>query len=310
VIKNNEGRIPVPGGNVWYRIIGSDRPGVPLLVLHGGPGAPHDYLEPVGLLADERPVIFYDQLGCGNSDKPADVSLWKVSRFVDELAAVQAALGLDEAHLLGQSWGAMLAVEYCVSQRPQHVRSLILSGPFLSSSRWIADQRVYLALMPEDIQAKVRQAEATGDYDSQEYQQAVNDYYKRHLCRLEPWPDALNRTLANMGVPVYHTMCGPSEFTMLGNLKDVELVARLPEITAPVLFTCGRYDEATPETTALYQQALPGSDLFIFEDASHAHHLEKPAEYAGAVKEFLKRVEGVNPWLGSFLASKAAHAMG
>lgn len=118
MICDSEGMIPVPGGRVWYRIVGKDAPGIALLVLHGGPGAPHDYLENLGALADERPVVFYDQLGCGRSERPDNPALWQLDRFVAELAAVRQALGLDRVHLLGQSWGTMLAVQALLHPPP------------------------------------------------------------------------------------------------------------------------------------------------------------------------------------------------
>lgn len=287
-----EGFLTVPGGKAWYRIVGNDRPGIPLVTLHGGPGAPHDYLEPLEGLADERPVIFYDQLGCGNSERPDDLALWNNGRFIDELLKVQEGLGLTKIHLMGQSWGTLLAGEYMLREKPQHVCSLILSGPFFSASRWLADQQNYLAGLPEEIQTVVRQAEAMKEFDSPAYQEAMRVFYSKHVCRLNPWPEAMNRTIEKMGVPVYQSMCGPSEFTMTGSLKNTELVNRLKEIKVPVLFTCGRYDEATPETTAIYQQALPGSEMVVIEDASHEHHLEKPQEYLELVRNFLRRIEG------------------
>jgi proline-specific peptidase len=286
-----EGTVPVAGGKVWYRIVGQERPGLPLLVLHGGPGAPHDYLEPLTALADKRPVIFYDQLGCGNSDRPDDPSLWNTARFVEELAVVQEALGLEKFHILGQSWGTMLAVEYMLAKKPAGVCSLVLSGPFLSAGRWIADQRAYLAGLPAGIQASVAKAEAAGDYESADYQQAMQEYYRRYVCRLDPWPEVMNRTFAKMGLPVYLSMWGPSEFTCTGSLKDRDLTGRLREIAVPVLFTCGRFDEATPAATETYHRALPGSEMVVFEDASHNHHLEKPAEFLAAVGDFLSRAE-------------------
>ena len=287
-----EGFLTVPGGKVWYRIVGKERPGMPLVTLHGGPGAPHDYLEPLEGLADERPVVFYDQLGCGNSERPDDLALWNNGRFIDELIAVQEGLGLAKIHLLGQSWGTLLAGEYMLREKPRHVCSLIFSGPFFSASRWCADQQRHLSQLPAELQAIVRHAEATQEFESPAYQEAVRVFYNKHVCRLEPWPEAMNRTIEKMGVPVYLSMCGPSEFTMTGSLRKTEIVSRLNEIKVPVLFTCGRYDEAAPETTAIYQQALPGSEMVIIEDASHEHHLEKPQEYLDLVRSFLRHIEG------------------
>ena len=291
VRQDGSGWIPVTGGNVWYKMIGPQQPRIPLVILHGGPGAPHDYLEPLSVLADERPVVFYDQLGCGHSDKPDDPALWTVERFVEELGDVLAALGLRDVHLLGQSWGTTLAVEYMLRTQSDRVRSLILSAPFFSATRWISDQKDHLARLPEKVQASVREAELTGNYDSAAYQEAIGEFYRRHVCRLEPWPEELNRTIEKISVPVYLSMCGPSEFSVIGSLKDLELVDRLPEITVPALFTCGRYDESTPETTALYHRSLPGSEMMVLEDASHEHHLEKPDEYLAVVRGFLKRQE-------------------
>ena len=286
-----EGYIPVTGGNIWYKIVGINRKNIPLLVLHGGPGAPHDYLEPFEALSDERPVIFYDQLGCGNSDKPGDMSLWTIERFVNELEQVRTYLGLDKMHLHGQSWGTMLAVDFMLTKEPKDVVSLILSGPCLSSSRFISDQKVYLSELPDTLQRIINESEASGYFGSKEYQDAMMTYYKIHVCRLDPWPDCLNRTLEKLGHEVYEQMWGPSEFTVTGTLKGYERVDQLNKITVPTLFTCGQYDEATPSTTAYYHSMLPGSEIVIFEGASHEHHLEKTGEYLEVVRNFINQTE-------------------
>ncbi|MCX5812096.1 MAG: proline iminopeptidase-family hydrolase [Proteobacteria bacterium] len=286
-----EGYIQVTGGRVWYRKAGADKKGIPLLVLHGGPGAAHDYLEPVEPLSDERPVIFYDQLGCGYSDRPDNTSLWIIERFVEEIVLIRNALALEKAHILGQSWGSMLAVDYMLTREPEGITSLILSGPCISASRFAADQRTYLLEFPEDIQKTILKSEASGNFDSPEYQDAIMAYYERHVCCLDSRPDCLNRTIEKMGHAVYEYMWGPSEFTMSGTLKDYERAERLKEITVPVLFTCGQYDEATPAATMYYQSMLPGSEIVVFENASHNHHIEKPEEYLAAVRNFLGGVE-------------------
>ncbi|MFA4859353.1 proline iminopeptidase-family hydrolase [Methanoregula sp.] len=283
-----EGKIPVTGGKVWYRIFGPEKTGTPLLVLHGGPGIPHDYLLPLAKLADERPVIFYDQLGCGNSGPVPDESLLTVERFAEELAQVQNALGLDTFHILGQSWGSMLAVEYMLRKRPAGVQRLILSGPCLAASRWNADQRQYVSELPKETRDIILRHETTGDFESPEYQDAMMAYYRLHICRMDPWPDCLMRSMERFAIPVYRYMWGPSEFTCTGTLGSFDVTARLREITVPVLFTCGRYDEATPASTAYYQKMLPGSQIAVFEDASHAHHLEKEDEFLAVVRTFLR----------------------
>jgi proline iminopeptidase len=145
-----EGYVQVTGGRIWYKIVGLEKEAIPLLVIHGGPGATHDYLEPLADLADERPVVFYDQLGSGNSDIPQDKSLWTVGRFVEELTLLRQALGIPKVHILGHSWGTMVAVDYMLTKAPSGVASLVLSAPCLSISRWEADQRAYLAEMPRE----------------------------------------------------------------------------------------------------------------------------------------------------------------
>ncbi len=288
-----EGHVPVPGGRVWYQIVGANKQAVPLLILHGGPGAPHDYLEPLAALANERPVIFYDQLGCGNSDKPDDPSLWTLERFVEELAVVRTTLRLDRVHILGQSWGTMLAVDYLLRNKPAGIVSVILSSPCLSASRWASDTRQYVNKLPSDVRSAIESAEASGDFAAQSYQDAMMAFYRLHVCRSDPWPDCMNRTFQKLGQQVYETMWGPSEFTVSGRLKGYERVDRLGEIRQPTLFTCGRHDEATPEALALYHQQVPGAEMVIFEDASHNHHLEKTPEYLSVVRDFLSRAEKV-----------------
>jgi len=278
---------------VWYKIVGADKRGVPLLVLHGGPGVPHYYLEPLEALADRRPVVFYDQLGCGNSDRPDDRSLWTVERYVDELAKVRTALKLDRVHILGHSWGTMLAVDYMLRRHPTGVVSLTLAGPALSMERWVADQRVWLLELPKPMRAAVREAEASSNFDSPEYQSSLGEFYARHVCRLDPWPEYVERALSpeKMGQDVYVYMCGPSEFTITGTLKDYERVDRLREITTPTLFVCGRYDEATPAATEYYHRSMPGSDFAVIENASHLSFVEQPESFNRVLREFLRRSE-------------------
>ena len=152
-MKTEEGYIEVPGGKVWYRAVGDEANAIPLLCLHGGPGFTHHYLEPLESLADRRRVIFYDQLGCGRSDRPGDLTLWNVDRFVEELARVRSALDLDRLHLFGSSWGGMLAMQYVLDRRPE-LESLILCGSPASMIRWVSDCEELLAAQRPGDQAR------------------------------------------------------------------------------------------------------------------------------------------------------------
>ena len=283
-----EGYIPVTGGKVWYRIFGTG-PGLPLLTLHGGPGASSRYLEPLTDLADERPVILYDQLGGGNSDRPDDPSLWVLERFVEELVQVRAALGLERFHLYGHSWGTMLAVEYALTQ-PIGVASLILAGPVLSVPMFVRNANLLKLQLPADMQEAIERNEAAGTFDAADYQAANAEWLRRHLARnetvLEEVLNGFGDPKADLNPQVYNTMQGPSEFSFLGNLKDWDRSERLHELRVPVLFTCGRYDECTPEATAFYQGLLPGSEMVVFEESAHMTHLEEPQRYVATLARF------------------------
>lgn len=288
-VPTREGQVPVLGGSIWYKVVGEGG-GIPLLTVHGGPGFTHDYLEPLEALADERPVIFYDQLGAGKSDKPDDVRLWHNDRFVDELGRLIDVLAVDRVHLLGQSWGTILVTEYAL-QRPDKVASLILANPALSVPRFAAAGAALRAALPPDVQAVLDRHEAEGTTDSAEYEEASMAFYHRHVCRLDPWPAALMRSFTQYNPIIYETMQGPSEFTITGIHKDYDVTGRLPELTMPTLFLCGRYDEMRPEDTAWYASLVPGAELVVFEQSSHVPHLEEPERYLQVLRDFLRRVD-------------------
>jgi proline-specific peptidase len=291
VSDSREGYIEVPGGRVFYRAEGAASGGIPLLLLHGGPGAGHDYLEPLSSLADERPVIFYDQLGCGKSDIPDDASLWVIARFVEEVAAVRNALELDRVHILGQSWGGWLAIDYLLT-RPEGIVSLTLANTSASEYEFIDECRHLLAQLPDDVRATIERCEAEGTTASPEYQAASLEFYQRHLCRLPEWPDYMLRSMANaQNSPVYGYMWGPSEFTVTGNLKDWDRRARLSEIAVPTLILGGRYDEMGIPAQETLNAGISGSRLHIFENSSHTPHAEEPEEYRRIVGDFLREAE-------------------
>ncbi len=281
--------IDVTGGRVWAEIVG-DGPGTPLLVLHGGPGVPSYYLDSLRALASDRPVVLYDQLGCGRSDRPADTSLYRAERFVAEVGQVRDALGLGRVHLLGQSWGGMLAAMYVLTA-PPGLASLVLASPVIDSGRWADDCARLKAALPAEVQEVIDEHEASGFTGCPEYAAATLEWWRRHICRLRPFPADVERALASMGVECYATMWGPSEFTLTGNLRDVTLSPRLPELALPVLFTCGRHDEATPESTGYFAGLVPGARLAVFEHSSHMAHLEQADAYLAQVSAFLTEAD-------------------
>jgi proline-specific peptidase len=285
------GHIPVTGGNVWYRRLGGGQ-NLPILLLHGGPGAASYYMEPLAeRLAEHRPVVIYDQLGCGRSDEPEDVSLWTVDRSVGEVDQVRAALGLERCHLLGQSWGGWLSIDY-MARGPRGIAGLVLASTSASIPQFMAEARRLIEQLPEPAGSTLIELGERGAYDDPEYLAAVDVFYHRHLCRMDPWPEALVKSSQQMdGNQVYLTMNGPTEFDVIGLLREWDRTADLGRITNPTLITCGRYDEITPACSQTILEGLPDARMEIFEHSAHVAHLEEGERFADVVEQFLRAVE-------------------
>jgi proline iminopeptidase len=258
-----------------------------LLLLHGGPGFPSHYLDRLAVLGDERPVVFYDQLGCGRSERPSDKSLWTIGRFADELQQVRDALGLEEVHLLGHSWGTMLAAEYLLGN-PRGVRSVTLSGPILSSRRYLEGLTLLRSRLPEEVRAVLDKHETAGTVHDAEYQKAVDAFYARHLSLLPERPPELRQAFEQLGVETFETMWGPSEFVLTGNLRAWDVTDRIGNLRLPVLLTAGRQDLTRPEDAAYYRHLIPGARLHIFEGSAHFTMLEDPQTFVSVVRRFLR----------------------
>ncbi len=289
-----EGTVAWDAGTTSYRIVGDlsgDGP-VPLVLLHGGPGAAHDYLEPLGALADRtgRACLFYDQIGCGRSqhlpDAPRD--FWTVELFCRELDVMLAHFGIaGRYHVLGQSWGGMLAMEHALT-RPSGLRSTVIANSPASIGLWVEEANRLRDLLPDDVQGTLRRHEAAGTTDSEEYQQAMMRFYERHLCRI-PFPEPLQRTFDQLDADptVYHTMNGPSEFHVIGTLRDWNITPRLGEIEVPALVISGEYDEATPAVVEPVVAGLTHARWELVPGTSHSTHLEQPEVFLELVGSFL-----------------------
>ncbi len=282
-----EGFIQVPGGKVWYRIVGADKPGIPLLALHGGPGMPSYYMSPLKELADERPVIFYDQLGCGRSDHPNDTTLWTIPRFVEELKAVRAALGYKEVHLLGHSWGTTLAFNYLLT-KPAGVRSVIMSGPAISIVRFRHDVDSMIAMLPDSLIKAIRTNEKAGTTTAPAYMAASQVFYDRHVIRTKPLPADVESTFTNVGQQVYNTMNGPTEFTVVGSFKDYDGTPRLNELKLPILWMAGEFDETSPAAAKDFQRITPGSEFVELKGAGHLTMWDARTTYLAEVRRFIR----------------------
>lgn len=285
-----EGFVQVPGGRVWYRIMGSgDR--TPLLLLHGGPGGRSCGFAVLSDLAADRRVIYYDQLGSGRSDRPNDLSLWRTERFVEELDAVRKALDLREMHLLGHSWGGTLATEYLLTKGQQGVVSVVLSSPLISTPRWLADARRLRSTLPGPVQSALNKCEAVETADEPACVTA-NDVFEEHFVRgAKTLPEVPECAGVTGGDQVYRHMWGAAEFTATGLLKDYDRTHRLGELKLPVLFLAGRHDEAAPETVADFQRRVPGAQMQVLEHSAHATYRTETAQYVKLVRAFLDDAE-------------------
>lgn len=292
-LQPKEGFVNVQGGRIWYKIVGKGK-GVPLLLIHGGPGSRScEGIPGYSLLSDERPIIFYDQLGSGNSDRPTDTLLWKLPRFVNEVEILRKALDLKELHILGSSWGATVLIEYMLTKKPKGVKSVIFSGPLLSTPIWMKDAKILLAQLPQNTQDTIKKYENLKEYNSPSYLAATNFFYAKFMsvkkCPNVP-PSACDDVLG-FNNKVYNYMWGATEFNATGTLMNFDRTNRLQELKQPVLFIAGRFDEARPETMYEFQKLVPNSKVIIIENAAHNKIIDQPIPFTNAIRSFLKSLK-------------------
>ena len=267
-----------------------------MILCHGGPGATHDYIESIAELERfGRACVLYDQLGNGRSDHlpDADPSFWTPELFERELTALAAHLEIDgRYHVLGQSWGGMLALLHGL-ERPSGLLSLVAADSPASAADFAAGANELLDRMDPAIVETVRAGERSGETSTPEFTAAVMEFYRRHLCRVDPWPDEVNRSFAALeeDPTVYGTMNGPTEFTVVGTIRDFDITPRLGEIEVPVLLISGEYDEVTPSVVGKVHEKLRDSQWELFADSSHMPHVEEHERFLEVVEAFFQRVE-------------------
>lgn len=293
-----EGYLPFRDYRTWYRITGTlDSPRLPLVVAHGGPGCTHDYVDSFKHISDldGRAVIHYDQLGNGNSTRLPDKGpdFWTVELFLEELDALLVHLGIKDRYaFLGQSWGGMLGAEHAV-RRPVGLKALVIANSPANMKTWVEEANRLRRELPQEVQDTLTRHETAGTLTDPEYIAASRVFYDRHVCRVVPWPPEVSRTFAIMDEDntVYRNMNGPTEFHVIGTMKDWAIEDRLPLIEAPTLLISGRYDEATPEVVRPYVERVPGCRWMVFEQSSHMPHVEEQEACLQAVSEFLKTLD-------------------
>lgn len=285
--------IPVEGGkyNVWTKRIGPAPAKV--LLLHGGPGFPHDYLEAFEDFLPQKGIGFYyyDQLGVGNSDQPDDASLWTVDRYREEVEQVRKALGLDRFILYGHSWGGLLAIEYALAH-PERIKALIISDMTASTPSYEAYAARLRAALPEEDRRVLDKYEAAGDYDAPEYQQVMlGKVYALHLLRIDPWPEPVARAFRKVNAKIYNTMQGPNEFIISGNLKSWDRWADLEKIKVPTLVIAGQLGTMNPADIKRMGALIPNSRVYL-TDGSHLEMYDSQIAYFNTLIRFIKEVEG------------------
>lgn len=294
-----DGFVQVPGGRVAFRVMGQGA-GIPVLLIHGGPGGSScEFADTLNAVAASRPVVMYDQLGSGSSDKMVDLPRDAVvSRFVAEVAALRTRLGLAEVHLVGHSWGATVALEYLLTPESAGVRSVAFVGPLLSTPLWIEDTRNLVKLLPADAQDAIDKALASGTFGTPEFKAAdrvfdANFGVRTRMTRAEraqrfpvcaSTPRQGNREL-------YEYMWGPSEFVSTGTLRNYDRVDRLSDLKLPILFLVGEYDTARPETMLRLQTLAPGSVVKVIPGAAHDVHIDQTRAFNEALADFLASTE-------------------
>jgi L-proline amide hydrolase len=288
-----QGRVRFGAYETWYRVTGELNTGVaPLVVVHGGPGSTHDYLLPLtGLAVDGRAVVHYDQLGNGGSTHLPDrePGFWTVELFHAELENLLETLGIADRYVLfGQSWGGMLAARHAAG-RPPGLRGLVIANSPASYRIWDAEMARLRAALPDGVDAELRRHEEAGTTASDGYFEAMRPFYARHVCRISPPPRPYLASLYEIhnDPTVYHAMNGPSEFHVIGTLRNWDVLDCCPRIAVPTLVVSGGHDEATPAAVRPFAEGIPGARWEIFEESSHLPHLEEPDRFFLVLGDFL-----------------------
>jgi proline iminopeptidase len=294
-MKITEGFMPYLDFKTYYRIVGENTGNKkPLILLHGGPGSTHNYFEVLDRFAEEdgRQLIMYDQIGCGESYVENRPDLWNAEVWTEELIALRKHLGLEECHLLGQSWGGMLLLNYVCNYRPNGIKSIILSSTLPASWMWGEEQQRMIKFMPKDMQEAIAIATSTGNYDAPAYLAAEEEYMIRHAGGpvTEDSPVCMKRP-RKIGKEAYVVGWGPNEFTPLGTLKDYDVTAQLKDIQEPALVINGGSDLCTPYIAKYMYDHIPNSRWELFRDCRHSCFVEDTEKYIALLKEWLNANE-------------------
>jgi proline iminopeptidase len=261
------------------------------VLLHGGPGQSSYYLKPLSRLGSDRKVIFFDQLGCGRSDRIQDITLMTVDNYVEQVSQLVRALNLKQFYLYGHSWGTMLGMDYYLKY-PDGIKGLIFASPCLSAKRWMEDADSLIATLPDPTREVLQKSIKGIDQDPAVFKRAILDFTQQFVLRKQPVPPDVDSSNMQMATNVYEYMWGPGEFVATGTLKNYDRTANLMEVKVPTLFTAGEFDEATPSTVKYYQRLTSGSRFRMIPSAGHMTMHDNPDADFAVISEFLNEIEG------------------
>ena len=294
--KVTEGYMPYLGHETYYRIVGErkDNGKAPLICLHGGPGSTHNYYEVLDNVADDddRMIVMYDQIGCGNSYLDGHPELWNQKVWLDELDALREHLGLDVCHIIGQSWGGMMQIAYAIDYKPQGVKSFIISSGHPSSSLWEREGLRRIKMMSQDMQDAINHALETGDFSGEAYDAAVAEYMARYC---DYWlgddvPECCKRPKKS-GSEAYVEGWGPNELAPTGSLRDFEYIDGLGEIEIPSLICSGISDLCSPLVAKTMADGIPNSEWILWERARHTCFVDRHDDYCVKLIEWMNKYD-------------------
>lgn len=290
-IKIGEGFVNVKGGKIWYKVIGKGDK-TPLLLLHGGPAYPSYYFNPFMELSQERPIIIFDQLGCGRSDRITDTTLMTVNNHLDQINQLVKTLDIKNFYLYGHSWGAALATEYYLKYS-DGIKGLILASPYLSTKQWAKDIDTLVTTLPDSVQLIINNNKKGIAQDSLKLSTALNKFFNTFYTRKQPVSADLDSANSQVGVAVYQYMWGTNEFLATGTLKGYDTIGNLNKIKVPTLYITGEFDPALPTTVKYYQTLTPGSRMKVINQAGHMTMHDNAEEDKKTITNFLTELDKI-----------------
>lgn len=288
-VSHEDGFLNVDGLNLYFERFGKGNK-YKMLALHGGPGSTHDYLLPLADLAErDFDIVFFDQFGCGKSDYPKSEDDYSLEFAVKQVDGFRGKMfGSQKIHLFGNSWGGMLSLAYSIKHQDK-LKSMISCSGLSSVPQTVSEMKRLISELPEKYRHNILVNEEKGDYENPEYIEGVQYFYRQHLLRLDDWPEELLRSdkmTTERGT--YRKMNGPSEFTIIGIIKDIDFTDELDLIKIPTLITCGKYDEVTPAIAETIHREIEGSQMVVFQNSSHMQFWEERSAFMNVIEKFVK----------------------